>query len=78
MHVVWAFRQHALALHGRNPPNHGPSTATPLRPPDEPSAETKQQKLDELLDFLGADPIEKMERAFRARFDSGVKEYLGL
>ena len=41
-------------------------------------AQTKQQKLDELLKFLGADPVDKVDRAFAAKYGTEIREYLGV
>lgn len=41
-------------------------------------AQTKQQKLDELLKFLGADPVDKVDQAFAAQYGEGIRAYLGL
>jgi len=43
-------------------------------------SDTKNRKkeLDQLLLFLGANPVEKIDNAFRAKFGSGVVEYLEL
>jgi phosphoglucomutase/phosphomannomutase len=38
----------------------------------------RKKELDQLLQFLGANPIEKIDTAFRAKFESGVLEYLEL
>lgn len=38
----------------------------------------RRQKLDQLLSFLGANPIEKIDKAFQARYQAGVVEYLDL
>lgn len=38
----------------------------------------RQQELERLLGFLGSNPIEKIDRAFRARFGCGVREFLDL
>jgi phosphoglucomutase/phosphomannomutase len=43
-----------------------------------PNAEDRKEKLDQLLLFLGANPIEKIDNAFRAKFGAGVFEYLEL
>ncbi len=39
---------------------------------------TRESRLRELLAFLGADPVQKMDRAFTARFGQGVRAYLGI
>jgi phosphoglucomutase/phosphomannomutase len=38
----------------------------------------RKKELDQLLQFLGANPIEKIDTAFRKKFGSGVLEYLDL
>jgi phosphoglucomutase/phosphomannomutase len=38
----------------------------------------RQQRLDDLLKFLGANPVQKVDRAFAARYGSGIMAYLGL
>ncbi len=38
----------------------------------------RKSKLDNLLEFLGANPIEKVDRAFSKKFKMGILEYLGL
>ncbi len=38
----------------------------------------RRRKLEGLLGFLGANPVEKIDRAFRARFGRGVTEFLNL
>ena len=38
----------------------------------------RKEKLGELLEFLGANPIQKINRAFEAKYQSGILEYLGL
>lgn len=38
----------------------------------------KKDRLAELFAFLGADPIEKVDRAFAAKYKIGLKEFLGL
>jgi len=45
---------------------------------DVDDAQAKQQELDELLKFLGADPIDKADQAFAAKYDMGIREYLGV
>ena len=40
--------------------------------------ENRKKELDQLLLFLGANPVEKIDKAFRAKFGSGVLEYLDL
>ncbi|MBI2021594.1 phospho-sugar mutase [Candidatus Daviesbacteria bacterium] len=38
----------------------------------------RKQKLDDLLKFLGSDPIAKVDKAFQAEYKSSLKEYLEL
>jgi phosphoglucomutase len=38
----------------------------------------RQEDLYELLDFLGADPVEKVDEAFKAKYEVGILEYLDL
>ncbi|UCF93647.1 MAG: phospho-sugar mutase, partial [Desulfobacterales bacterium] len=38
----------------------------------------RQAKLDELLEFLGANPIEKVDHAFREKYQTGIRQYLNL
>jgi phosphoglucomutase len=38
----------------------------------------RKNELDQLLLFLGANPVEKIDNAFRTKFGSGVLEYLDL
>ena len=38
----------------------------------------RRARLEELLGFLGANPIEKIDAAFKARFDKGIRDYLQL
>ena len=38
----------------------------------------RQEDLYELLNFLGADPVEKVDEAFRAKYEVGILEYLDL
>jgi phosphoglucomutase/phosphomannomutase len=40
--------------------------------------EERRTKLNELLTFLGANPIEKVNRAFQAKYQKGIIEYLNL
>jgi phosphomannomutase len=39
---------------------------------------TRKNELDELLSFLGANPVEKVDKAFRDKYDVGILEYLEL
>ena len=41
-------------------------------------AEDRRKQLDQLLLFLGANPVEKIDKAFRAKYQAGVIEYLDL
>ncbi|MDO8429398.1 MAG: phospho-sugar mutase [Candidatus Daviesbacteria bacterium] len=45
---------------------------------DELNKTTRQQKLDELLKFLGSDPIDKIDKAFQAKYNQSIKDYLQL
>jgi len=45
---------------------------------NEDSSESKQQKLDTLINPFGANPIQKIEKAFFARYKNGIKEYIWL
>ena len=38
----------------------------------------KEQKLNLLLEFLGKDPIEKIDKAFKEKNGEGIREYLNL
>ena len=38
----------------------------------------RKAELENRLKFLGANPIEKIDKAFKARFDSGIEAYLDL
>jgi hypothetical protein len=38
----------------------------------------RREKLFVLLEFLGANPIQKIDKAFRAKHNAGILEYLGL
>jgi phosphoglucomutase len=42
------------------------------------NAQDRKEELDKLLAFLGANPIEKIDEAFKAKYYQGVLEYLGL
>lgn len=44
-----------------------------LEPPDE-----RRTRLDALLVFLGANPVEKIDAAFKARYMKGIRDYLNL
>jgi len=43
-----------------------------------PSPVERKAKLDKLLKFLGSDPIQKIDEAFKAKYQQGVEEYLEL
>ena len=45
---------------------------------EEKDVTKRQEKLDDLLEFLGADPIDKIDRAFKAKYKQGIIEYLKL
>jgi len=45
---------------------------------DVADAADRRARLDERLTFLGANPVQKVDRAFTARYGSGIQEYLGL
>jgi phosphoglucomutase/phosphomannomutase len=38
----------------------------------------RKKELDKLLLFLGANPIEKVDKAFREKYKAGILEYLEL
>jgi len=38
----------------------------------------KEEKLNELLVFLGANPVEKINNAFKSKYETGILEYLGI
>lgn len=38
----------------------------------------RKLRLDKLLAFLGSDPVVKVDKAFRARYETGILEYLDL
>jgi phosphoglucomutase/phosphomannomutase len=40
--------------------------------------EERNEKLEELLEFLGADPIEKVNNAFSKKYDMGIRRYLDM
>jgi len=40
--------------------------------------ETRKKELYKLLEFLGADPIEKVNDAFKEKYNKGINEYLAL
>jgi phosphoglucomutase/phosphomannomutase len=37
----------------------------------------REVQLDKLLSFLGANPIEKVNQAFKAKYNAGILKYLG-
>jgi len=39
---------------------------------------TRKEELYKLLQFLGANPIEKVDKAFKEKYKKGILEYLGL
>jgi phosphoglucomutase/phosphomannomutase len=43
-----------------------------------PDRASRSQQLDALLKFLGANPIQKVDKAFQARFGAGIREYLDM
>lgn len=45
---------------------------------DEPNKDKRKQKLEKLLQFLGTDPIEKIDKAFKAKYKKSIKEYLDI
>ena len=45
---------------------------------DIPDRSSRTQRLNALLKFLGANPIQKVDNAFKARFGAGIQDYLGL
>jgi phosphoglucomutase/phosphomannomutase len=45
---------------------------------DVSDAEERKNELDKLLNFLGANPIQKVDRAFEAKYNVGIQEYLSL
>ena len=47
-----------------------------LKTVDDPAE--RRKALDDRLQFLGANPVQKIDPAFEARYDKGVMEYLGL
>ena len=44
----------------------------------EPNTAVRRERLASLLAFLGANPIEKIDAAFRARYQKGIRAYLQL
>jgi phosphomannomutase len=47
-----------------------------LKQNSDPNA--RSQELENLLKFLGANPVQKIENAFKSRFGAGIREYLDL
>jgi phosphoglucomutase/phosphomannomutase len=45
---------------------------------DVADAADRQKRLDELLAFLGANPVQKVDQAFAAHYERGILAYLGL
>ena len=43
-----------------------------------PDVEERKTQLEAMLAFLGANPVEKIDRAFKAKYKVGVLEYLDL
>jgi hypothetical protein len=43
-----------------------------------PDATSRKATLDKLLSFLGANPVEKVNNAFREKYKTGIMEYLEL
>ena len=43
-----------------------------------PDHTARKRQLDSLLEFLGANPIEKVDAAFKEKFEAGIIEYLDL
>jgi phosphoglucomutase/phosphomannomutase len=43
---------------------------------DIPDEKTRKDELDQLIGFLGASPIEKVDEAFKAKYQAGIREYL--
>jgi sulfur carrier protein ThiS len=45
---------------------------------NETERNVRDQKLNELLEFLGSNPIEKVDKAFIAKNGKGIREFLNL
>jgi phosphoglucomutase/phosphomannomutase len=45
---------------------------------DLPEPDARSAKLNSLLTFLGANPVQKVDNAFKARFGEGIRDYLNL
>ena len=58
--------------------NNKPSTWSDTRLNTMASISPRKNELEKLLIFLGANPVEKIDRAFKEKFKSGVLEYLDL
>lgn len=43
---------------------------------DIPDEKTKKDELDKLIGFLGANPIEKVDEAFKAKYQAGIRAFL--
>jgi phosphoglucomutase/phosphomannomutase len=43
-----------------------------------PDRDARSRELGKLLKFLGANPVQKVDNAFKARFGAGIQDYLGL
>jgi phosphoglucomutase/phosphomannomutase len=43
-----------------------------------PDIGERKTRLDRMLEFLGANPVEKVDEAFKAKYEVGILEYLGL
>ncbi len=43
-----------------------------------PAKNERKEELFKLLHFLGANPIEKVNKAFQEKYKSGILEYLNL
>ena len=41
-------------------------------------ADERRTQLDKMLEFLGANPVEKVDEAFKAKYSSGIAKYLEL
>jgi phosphoglucomutase/phosphomannomutase len=49
-----------------------------VRVKDIPERKTRTETLSSLLKFLGANPVQKVDNAFKARFGEGIRDYLDL
>ncbi len=38
----------------------------------------RRTKLNDIFDFLGSDPIQKVDEAFKAKYNEGIEKYLGI